>query len=197
MPQDVNFDNLSDEQLNALFESAMSVPNPIAHPASSLSAHPASSLSAPNSHNPTTLRPSSSYNELDLNTEIQQLRKENNVLRTQLEHEVSTSKSSSTLKLSPAEIEAEFNSYKQNYTAYKNKQATDEYYAQRNKQRELSGYVDPFFSRPTVAFTNVIPFGNARCSLTNSRSSFSSIHVMGGGRSNVAIGLIGVYGSSR
>ena len=207
MSQNVNFDNLTEEQLDNLVHSAMSDSSPRAHPAPSLSAHSAPSLSAypapsahpaPSAYPVPSAHPSpSAHPTLSLIEEIQLLRSENKALQTQLEHRDSTPKLSSTVKLSPAEIEAEFNSYKQNYTAYKNKQATAEYYAQRNKQREQSGYVDLFFQRPTVAFTNIYPVGDARCSQTNSRSSFTGVHLMGGGMSNVAIGLVGIYGSSR
>jgi len=123
--------------------------------------------------------------------ELHKLQMKNEELQRQVDRNVSVR------QMSPAEIDAEMERGKRIYAAYKSDQAKTEYYNKRAEQREKVGYCDPFLMRPTVAFVNTVPTGNTMCSQTNSRTSFTSIHVMGTGMSNVGLGLIGVYGSSR
>jgi hypothetical protein len=205
----VNLDNLSDEQIDAQFDAqidahidattgsdsspsvhsptfSQSVHNPTFSPSHTSSVNPSHTPYVSPSHSPSTLLPISS--DRSNNDELQHLRKKNDELQRKLEI-------ASAPKLSPAEIDAFMKEANQNYATYKNAQASTEYYNQRAKQREKSGYVDPFFTRPTIAFVNSVPTGNAMCSQINSRSSFTGVHIMSGSRSNVAVGMIGVYGS--
>ena len=213
--QNVNFDNLTDDQIDNLYNLAVdSTPSvdspshspsvnpsrrpsvnpshiPSVNPSHIPSVNPSHSPKVHSSYSPSTLQPirsSRSNNDSDLNEELQQLKKKNKDLQRKL-------KIASVPKPTAADNEAFVKEANQNYAAYKNAQATAEYYNQRAKQREKSGYVDPFFSRPTISFVSSVPTGNAMCSQTNSRSSFTGVHLMGGCRSNVAVGLIGVYGS--
>lgn len=212
--QNVDFDNLTDVQLDEMIakygeqDSSSSVHTPTVspshsptvspshstsvHPSHSASVHPSHSTSVHPSHNSSTPQPfgiNRSNNDSDLNAQLWRLQKKNEELQRQVDQIASTP------KLTPAEVDALFEKGKQIRDAYKNQQDTAEYYRQRAKQREKTSYVDPFMMRPTVAFVNSVPTGNAMCSQTNSRSSFTGIHLMSGCRSNVAVGLIGVYGS--